>query len=108
MLRFDDDTVLWCLEGEEAECLGRLRQPPTFATQSLDRRLTGTTTGHAEADQCVKIDFAGPTQEFIEGCVANNVTPHMPQNTSGAKSAVPHEISRTKGDAISQRKCELI
>lgn len=70
MLRFDNDTFVWCLEGE-AEERRRLLQTPTFATQRLDRRLTGTTTGHAEVDQCVKIDFAGPTKEFIVVGVAN-------------------------------------
>ena len=107
MLRFGNDTFLWCREGEEAERLGRLLQTPTFAAHGLDRRLSGTITGHAEVDLCVKIDLAGPTKEFIDACVAKNVMPYVAQNTSGTKSAVPHEIARTEGDAMSQRKCNL-
>jgi hypothetical protein len=32
MLRFDNETFVWSLEGEEAERLGRLLQTPTFST----------------------------------------------------------------------------
>jgi transposase len=47
-------------------------------------------------------------KEFIDACVAMNVTPHVAQNTSGRKSAVPDEIARTEGYAASQRKRKLI
>jgi IS5 family transposase len=47
-------------------------------------------------------------KEFIDACVAMNVTPHVAQNTSGRKSAVPDEIAQTEGYAISQRKRKLI
>lgn len=47
-------------------------------------------------------------KEFIDACVSMNVTPHVAQNTSGRKSAVPDEIARTEGYAISQRKRKLI
>lgn len=35
-------------------------------------------------------------KEFIDACVAMNVTPHVAQNTSGRKSAVPDEIAHTE------------
>lgn len=47
-------------------------------------------------------------KEFIDACVAMKVTPHVAQNTSGRKSAVPDEIAQTEGYAMSQRKRKLI
>ena len=47
-------------------------------------------------------------KEFIDACVAMNVTPHVAQNTSGRQSAVPNEIAQTEGYAVSQRKRKLI
>lgn len=47
-------------------------------------------------------------KEFIDACVAMKVTPHVAQNTSGRKSAVPDEIAQTEGYAVSQRKRKLI
>ena len=36
------------------------------------------------------------------------VTPHVAQNTSGRRSAVPDAIARSEGHAISQQKRQLI
>jgi hypothetical protein len=47
-------------------------------------------------------------KEFIDVCLALKVTPHVAQNTSGRKSAVPDEIAQTEGYAMSQRKRKLI
>jgi IS5 family transposase len=47
-------------------------------------------------------------QEFIEACQQMKVTPHVSQNTSGRRSAVPDEIARSAGYAISQQKRKLI
>jgi hypothetical protein len=47
-------------------------------------------------------------QEFIEACVAMNVTPHVAQNTSGRRSAVPETIAQSEGYAVSQQKRKLI
>ena len=46
--------------------------------------------------------------EFIDACIAMNVTPHVAQNKSGRKSAVPDAIAQTEGYALSQRKRKLI
>jgi len=47
-------------------------------------------------------------QEFIEACLAMGVTPHVAQNTSGRRSAVPDAIVQTDGYAVSQQKRKLI
>ena len=47
-------------------------------------------------------------QEFIDACTQMKVTPHVAQNKTGRKSAVPDEIAQTEGYAISQRKRKLI
>lgn len=64
--------------------------------------------GDDEREVTLGADKGYDAQEFIDACVAMNVTPHVAQNTSGRKSAVPDEIARTAGYAISQRKRKLI
>ncbi len=46
--------------------------------------------------------------EFIEALQDMKVTPHVAQNTSNRKSAVPDEIAATEGYRISQQKRKLI
>jgi transposase len=46
--------------------------------------------------------------EFIEALVEMNVLPHIAQNTSHRKSAVPDDIAASEGYAISQQKRKLI
>lgn len=64
--------------------------------------------GDEEREVTLGADKGYDAQEFIQACVAMNVTPHVAQNTSGRKSAVPDEIAQTEGYAISQRKRKLI
>ena len=47
-------------------------------------------------------------EEFIDACTAMRVVPHVAQNTSGRRSAVPDEIAASDGYAVSQRKRKLI
>ena len=47
-------------------------------------------------------------KEFIEACLAMGVIPHVAQNTSGRRSAVPDAIAQTDGYAISQQKRKLM
>ena len=47
-------------------------------------------------------------QEFIEACLAMNVIPHVAQNISGRRSAVPDAVAQSEGYAVSQRKRKLI
>ena len=47
-------------------------------------------------------------KEFIDACLEMGVTPHVAQNTSGRRSAVPDAIAATTGYSISQNKRKLI
>jgi transposase len=47
-------------------------------------------------------------REFIDTLQAMNVVPHVAQNTSGRRSAVPDAIASSDGYAISQQKRKLI
>jgi transposase len=47
-------------------------------------------------------------REFIEALQGTNVVPHVAQNTSGRRSAVPDAIADSAGYAISQQKRKLI
>jgi len=47
-------------------------------------------------------------QEFVDACLALKVTPHVAQNKSGRRSAVPEAIARSEGYAVSQQKRRLI
>jgi transposase len=46
--------------------------------------------------------------EFIEALTDLKILPHVAQNTSGRKSAVPDSIAKSEGYAISQQKRKLI
>ena len=47
-------------------------------------------------------------KEFIDACLQMKVMPHVAQNTSGRRSAVPDAIAKTDGYAMSQQKRKLI
>ena len=47
-------------------------------------------------------------KEFIDALQAMNVIPHVAQNTSGRRSAVPDAIAASAGYAISVQKRKLI
>lgn len=64
--------------------------------------------GDDEREVTLGADKGYDAKEFIDACVAMKVTPHVAQNTSGRKSAVPDEIAQTPGYATSQRKRKLI
>jgi len=56
----------------------------------------------------VGADKGYDAQEFIEACLEMKVTPHVAQNTSGRRSAVPDAIACSSGYAVSQQKRKLI
>jgi hypothetical protein len=62
----------------------------------------------AAAQITLGADKGYDAEEFIEACQQMKVTPHVAQNTSGRRSAVPDEIARSVGYAISQQKRKLI
>jgi hypothetical protein len=69
------------------------------ARQALPDEKTAITLG---------ADKGYDAQEFIEACLAMGVTPHVAQNTSGRRSAVPDAIAQTEGYGVSQQKRKLI
>ena len=64
--------------------------------------------GDAEREVTLGADKGYDAEEFIDACLAMNVTPHVAQNKSGRKSAVPEAIAQSEGYALSQRKRKLI
>lgn len=64
--------------------------------------------GDDEREVTLGADKGYDAKEFIDACVEMKVTPHVAQNTSGRKSAVPDEIAQTEGYAMSQRRRKLI
>lgn len=64
--------------------------------------------GEPEREVTLGADKGYDAQEFIDACLAMNVTPHVAQNKSGRKSAVPDAIAQSEGYALSQRKRKLI
>ena len=64
--------------------------------------------GDAKAEITLGADKGYDAQEFIEACLEMKVTPHVAQNTSGRRSAVPDAIAQTDGYAVSQQKRKLI
>lgn len=56
----------------------------------------------------VGADKGYDAQEFIQACLEMKVTPHVAQNTSGRRSAVPDAIASSAGYAVSQQKRKLI
>ena len=64
--------------------------------------------GDPEREVTLGADKGYDAQEFIDACIELKVTPHVAQNKSGRKSAVPEDIALSEGYAISQRKRKLI
>ncbi len=61
-----------------------------------------------EAEVTLGADKGYDAAEFIEELERLKVTPHVAQNKSGRRSAVPDEIAASEGYALSQRKRKLI
>jgi transposase len=63
---------------------------------------------HEEAQITLGGDKGYDAAEFIEALAQLKVVPHVAQNTSNRKSAVPDHIAASDGYVISQRKRKLI
>lgn len=64
--------------------------------------------GDPDREITLGADKGYDAREFIEVCIQLGVTPHVAQNKSGRKSAVPDAIAQSEGYALSQRKRKLI
>jgi len=65
---------------------------------------------HNDPDATITLgaDKGYDAREFIDALADMKVIPHVAQNTSGRRSAVPDEIANTEGYSISQQKRKLI
>ncbi|MDQ3270086.1 MAG: transposase, partial [Pseudomonadota bacterium] len=61
-----------------------------------------------DAELTVGADKGYDAAEFIEALQEMKVVPHVAQNTSNRRSAVPDDIAASAGYEISQRKRKLI
>ena len=61
-----------------------------------------------QAQITVGADKGYDAKEFVEALIQMDVAPHVAQNTSGRRSAVPDSVAATEGYAISQQKRKLI
>ena len=64
--------------------------------------------GNPNAEVTLGADKGYDAKEFIDALQAMNVIPHVAQNTSGRRSAVPDAIAASAGYAISVQKRKLI
>ncbi len=64
--------------------------------------------GDEQVQVTLGADKGYDAQEFIEACQEMNVIPHVAQNTSGRRSAVPETIAQSAGYGVSQQKRKLI
>lgn len=64
----------------------------------------------ADAQTAIKLrtDKCYNAQELIEAWLEMGVAPHVAQNTSGRRSAVPYATAQTDGYAVSQQKRKRI
>jgi transposase len=62
----------------------------------------------AQATVTLGADKGYDAQEFIQALTDMKVSPHVAQNTSGRRSAVPDAVAQTAGYAVSQQKRKLI
>jgi hypothetical protein len=66
----------------------------------------------ATGDETISItlgaDKGYDAKEFIDACQDMGVIPHVAQNTTGRRSAVPEAIAASPGYVLSQRKRKLI
>lgn len=63
---------------------------------------------HAQAEITLGADKGYDAKEFIDALQEMNIIPHVAQNTSGRRSAVPDAIAASAGYAISVQKRKLI
>ena len=85
-------------------------QADGYAEREAAKAMMGDAVQAAPEDSQVTLgaDKGYDAQEFVEHLQSIKVQPHIAQNTSGRRSAVPDEIANTEGYRISQEKRKLI
>lgn len=91
---------------------GMVTQADGFSEREAAKAMLHDVAQQQPADAPIKLtvgaDKGYDAQEFIEALTQMKVAPHVAQNTSGRKSAVPNETAQTLGYALSQQKRKLI
>ena len=125
--RTDADARLYC-KGDNASRLRYMGHTLIDNRHGLVANVMVTTAdGHAEreaakamindarqaasnpqAEITLGADKGDDAKEFIDACTAMNVVPHVAQNTTNRRSAVPDAVAATPGYAISIQKRKLI
>jgi transposase, IS4 family len=125
--RTDADARLYC-KGDNASRLRYMGHTLIDNRHGLVANVMVTTAdGHAEreaakamindarqaasnpqAEITLGADKGYDAKEFIDACIAMNVVPHVAQNTTNRRSAVPETVAATPGYAISIQKRKLI
>ena len=80
------------------------------AEREAAKEMIGEAVAAADADAQVTLgaDKGYDAAEFVDALQQMNVVPHIAQNISNRRSAVPDQIARSEGYALSQRKRKLI
>ena len=89
----------------------RVTQADGYAErQAAKAMINDARQAHEDPDVSITLgaDKGYDAKEFIEALQEMNVLPHVAQNTSGRRSAVPDEIAASVGYQISQTKRKLI
>jgi Transposase DDE domain len=88
----------------------RVTQADGYAEREAAKAMIADARQACDQDAQVTLgaDKGYDAQEFIEALQALRVTPHVAQNKSGRKSAVPEVIATSVGYAVSQQKRKLI
>jgi transposase len=88
----------------------RVTQADGYAEREAAKVMIADAVQAAPEDAQVTLgaDKGYDAAEFIEALQEMKVVPHIAQNTSGRRSAVPDEVAQSAGYAISQQKRKLI
>ena len=78
------------------------------AAKAVELTMPGKRQTTAQAEITLGADKGYDAKEFIDALQEMNVIPHVAQNTSGRRSAVPDAIAASVGYAISVQKRKLI
>ncbi|MEW6729658.1 MAG: IS5 family transposase [Pseudomonadota bacterium] len=89
---------------------GRVTQADGHAERDAAKVMIHDARQVASSEAVVTLggDKGYDAQEFVDTLLAMNVEPHIAQNTSGRRSAVPEAIAAGEGYAISQQKRKRI
>lgn len=82
-----------------------------YAEREAAKAMAGDAVQALGSDACeitLGADKGYDAQEFAQACLGMNVVPHVAQNKSGRRSAVPDAIAQSIGYGLSQQKRKLI